>query len=61
MKNPNTFNLGFEAWNETSDEQERILQKARSDFDFVLIVDHMEESLLLLKDELCWDMQGRNL
>ena len=58
MKNPITFDLGFEVWNETSDEQERILQKARSDFDFVLIVDHMEESLVLLKDELCLDMQG---
>ena len=57
VKNPVAFDMGFRAW---SDEKSTIitnLERVKKDFDLVMISDYMAESLILLKDLLCWDLK----
>ena len=56
MKNPNAFDLGFDQWSEYPAEIKKIVAKVQNDFHLVMISEYMMESLLLLKDELCWDL-----
>ena len=56
MKNPNAFDLGFDQWNEYPSEIKKIVTTVQNDFNLVMISEYMMESLLLLKDELCWDL-----
>ncbi|KAI5624445.1 galactosylceramide sulfotransferase, partial [Silurus asotus] len=57
LKNLNFFDLGFDNTLETKDP---IVDSAIRDigerFQLVLIAEHFEESLILLKDALCWQM-----
>lgn len=57
VKNPVAFDMGFKAWN---DEESAIIpniERAKKYFDLVMISDYMAESLILLKDLLCWDLK----
>ena len=52
-KNINFFDLGFS--NELTDESEinAAIDEIIKQFDFIMISDYMDESLILLKEELC--------
>ena len=52
-KNINFFDLGYS--NELTDESEvnSAIDEIVEQFDFIMISDYMEESLILLKEELC--------
>ena len=57
VKNPVAFDMGFRSW---CDEESAIItniERAKKDFDLVMISDYMAESLVLLKDLLCWDLK----
>ena len=56
-KNPNAFDLGFNVWNETPKYIEDVLHSIKQDFHLVMIMEYMEESLVLLKNELNWDLE----
>ncbi|XP_012555650.1 galactose-3-O-sulfotransferase 4 isoform X2 [Hydra vulgaris] len=56
-KNPNAFDLGFDPWNDTTEYIETVLKSIEKDFNLVMITEYMEESLVLLKNELCWDLK----
>ncbi|XP_002738877.1 galactosylceramide sulfotransferase-like [Saccoglossus kowalevskii] len=56
-KNPMLFDLGMEI--SAFDKKERVLEKIRelnSTFDFVMIAEQMDQSLILLRHLLCWDL-----
>ena len=57
MKNPNAFDLGHRTWVEDEDSVSEIVGAVKKDIDLVMISDRMLESLVLLKDELCWDLE----
>jgi len=57
LKNPSTFDLGHEQWWEYRDNITYILNSMEKDFNFVMISDYMLESLVALKDELCWELE----
>ena len=57
VKNPVAFDMGFRSW---CDEESAIItnmERAKKDFDLVMISDYMTESLVLLKGLLCWDLK----
>ncbi|XP_047143592.1 galactose-3-O-sulfotransferase 3 isoform X1 [Hydra vulgaris] len=56
-KNPNAFDLGFDVWEETPEYIESVLKSISRDFDLVMITEYMEESLVLLKNELNWNLE----
>ena len=56
-KNPNAFDLGFDVWNESTEYIESVLDSLKQDFDLVMIMEYMEESLVLLKNELSWELE----
>ena len=56
MKNPNAFDLGFNQWSEYPEDIKKIVATMQEDFNLVMISEYMMESLVLLKDELCWDL-----
>ncbi|XP_065671178.1 galactose-3-O-sulfotransferase 3 isoform X4 [Hydra vulgaris] len=56
-KNPNAFDMGFDPWNETNEYINRILKTIENDFNLIMITEYMEESLILLKNELCWNIK----
>ena len=57
VKNPNAFDLGYRTWVEDDVSVSEILGTVKRDMSLVMISDHMLESLVLLKDELCWDLE----
>ncbi|XP_065659230.1 galactose-3-O-sulfotransferase 3 isoform X2 [Hydra vulgaris] len=57
VKNPNAFDLGFDVWNETDEYIKSVLTSITRDFDLVMIMEYMEESLILLKNELNWKLE----
>jgi len=56
VKNPNVFDFGHVIWNETRPAREAVMDTV-SNFNLVMVMDYMAESLLLLKDELCWSLE----
>ncbi|XP_012555413.2 galactose-3-O-sulfotransferase 4 isoform X1 [Hydra vulgaris] len=56
-KNPNAFDMGFDPWNETTEYIKTVLKSIEKDFSLVMITEYMEESLVLLKNELCWNLK----
>lgn len=56
-KNPNAFDLGFRTWSQDHASVMKIIDTVQKDFQLVMISDYMLESLVLLKDELCWDLK----
>ena len=56
-KNPNAFDMGFDPWNETKHYIKTVLKTIERDFSLVMITEYMLESLVLLKNELCWDLK----
>ena len=56
-KNPNAFDLGFDVWNETSEHIASMIDSLKRDFNLVMIMEHMEESLVLLKNEMRWNLE----
>ncbi|XP_066922081.1 uncharacterized protein [Clytia hemisphaerica] len=57
VKNPNAFDLGFPTWLEDEEKVDAILDTVEKDYNLVMISDYMIESLVLLKDELCWNLE----
>ncbi|XP_075125691.1 galactose-3-O-sulfotransferase 2-like [Leptodactylus fuscus] len=56
-KNLMTFDLGFNHNGPESEEQFKLLcQSVDAMFDLVLIAEYFDESLVLLKDALCWTL-----
>ena len=55
LKNPQSFDLGFDNTGDTDSNgtQEKIKTVERN-FDLVLIMEHFEESITLLKRRMCW-------
>ncbi|XP_071950301.1 galactosylceramide sulfotransferase-like [Antedon mediterranea] len=57
MKNPNLYDLGLtEYQQEDRDVVEKFIAKIAKEFDLVLIQEYFNESLLLLKKLMCWEM-----
>lgn len=56
-KNPNAFDLGFDVWNETPEYIQYVLNSITQDFSLVMIMEYMEESLVLLKNEMNWELE----
>ena len=56
-KNPNAFDFGFDVWNETPEYIENVINSINRDIHLVMIMEHMEESLVLLKNELNWNLE----
>ena len=56
-KNPITFDMGKDTWNQRNFAINAILMEVRKEFDLVMISDYMSESLVLLKKLLCWDIK----
>ncbi len=57
FKNLQFFDLGFENNLESDDVRvQETIEYIENRFELVLISDHFEESLILLKDALCWQM-----
>ncbi|XP_066922080.1 galactosylceramide sulfotransferase-like [Clytia hemisphaerica] len=57
LKNPSTFDLGFDQWSEYPANVSHVIKTMDQDFSLVMISEYMLESMVLLKDELCWDLQ----
>ena len=56
VKNPVAYDMGKRTWMESDDTVKAILDTVKKEFDLVMISDYMSESLILLKDLLCWDL-----
>ena len=56
-KNPNAFDMGFDVWNESSEYIGSVIRWIEQDFNLVMITEYMEESLVLLKNELNWNLE----
>ena len=56
-KNPNAFDLGHNPWLENSLKVSQVIDTVQNEFNLVMISEYMLESLVLLKDELCWDLE----
>ncbi|XP_065655571.1 galactose-3-O-sulfotransferase 3-like isoform X2 [Hydra vulgaris] len=56
-KNPNSFDMGFDVWNDSSEYIDIVIRRIERDFNLVMITEYMEESLVLLKNELMWDLK----
>ncbi|XP_027517543.1 galactose-3-O-sulfotransferase 2-like isoform X1 [Corapipo altera] len=58
-KNLMTFDFGFNPNAEVSAERVQLMVKAiEASFDFVLISEYFDESMVLLKEMLCWDLDS---
>ncbi|CAH1791179.1 unnamed protein product [Owenia fusiformis] len=58
VKNFQSFHYKLAASaNPKATEVERFVKTIDRQFDFVIVADHLKESLLLLKDFLCWSME----
>ena len=57
VRNPNAFDLGHTTWVKDEGTVSEIIGAVNKDFDLAMVTDHMLESLVLLKDELCWDLE----
>ncbi|XP_071950152.1 galactosylceramide sulfotransferase-like [Antedon mediterranea] len=57
MKNPNLYDLGLkESQQEDRGVVEKFIAKIAKEFDLVLIQEYFNESLLLLKKLMCWEI-----
>nr|XP_047140929.1 galactose-3-O-sulfotransferase 3-like [Hydra vulgaris] len=56
-KNPNSFDLGFDVWNESSEYIQSVIKSIKQDFHLVMIMEYMKESFVLLKIELFWNLE----
>ena len=56
-KNPIAYDMGFRTWRDDDSTIITNLEKAKQNFDLVMVSDYMAESLVLLKDLLCWDLK----
>ncbi|XP_065660407.1 galactose-3-O-sulfotransferase 3 isoform X5 [Hydra vulgaris] len=56
-KNPNAFDLGFDIWNETSEYINKVLYSISQNIHLVMIMEYKEESLVMLKNELNWELE----
>ena len=57
LKNPQSFDLGFDnTENVDSATIKSFIKTVESNFDLVLIMEHFEESMTLLKRRMCWDI-----
>uniref|UniRef100_H2Z1W9 Galactosylceramide sulfotransferase n=1 Tax=Ciona savignyi TaxID=51511 RepID=H2Z1W9_CIOSA len=54
-KNMAFYDLGFQNERESEEYLKSAVEKMERDFDLVMITDHFLESLILLKDLMCWD------
>ncbi|CAH1250220.1 GAL3ST3 [Branchiostoma lanceolatum] len=57
-RNPMTFDMGWPA--ERADEEEearKYISKLDADFTLVMILDHLDESVVLLRRLMCWELQ----
>lgn len=57
VRNPNAFDMGYSIWNDDPSNISMVLESVKRDFDVVMILEKMDESLVLLKNELCWDFE----
>ncbi|TRY87557.1 hypothetical protein DNTS_025175 [Danionella cerebrum] len=58
LKNLQFFDLGFENTMEADDPRvKQAIRFIEERFDLILISDYFEESLILLKDALCWEIE----
>ena len=55
-RNPNFYDLGEKNINEDKTVYDTIVNRIMDRFDLIMITDYFDESLILLKDELCLDM-----
>ncbi|NXO30995.1 G3ST2 sulfotransferase, partial [Cisticola juncidis] len=54
-----TFDFGFNPDGDASPERVQLMLKAiEASFDFVLISEYFDESMVLLKEMLCWDLDS---
>ncbi|XP_047143807.1 galactose-3-O-sulfotransferase 2 isoform X2 [Hydra vulgaris] len=56
-KNPNAFDLGFDIWNETPEYINKVLHSISQNIHLVMIMEYMEESLVMLKNEFSWELE----
>ena len=57
LKNPQSFDLGFDnTENVDSATVKSFIKIVEINFDLVLIMEHFEESMTLLKRRMCWDI-----
>lgn len=58
LKNLQMFDFGYDNTLESNDLRvTRAIQEVSERFQLVLLAEHFEESLILLKDALCWEME----
>ena len=57
IKNQNAFDLGFDPWNQDAANIAKVIDTVEKEFQLVMVSDYMLESLVLLKDELCWNLE----
>ncbi|NXP24567.1 G3ST2 sulfotransferase, partial [Scytalopus superciliaris] len=58
-RNLMTFDFGFNPNGEVSAERVQLMLKAiEASFDFLLISEYFDESMVLLKEMLCWDLDS---
>uniref|UniRef100_A0A8C9N0M0 Galactose-3-O-sulfotransferase 2 n=1 Tax=Serinus canaria TaxID=9135 RepID=A0A8C9N0M0_SERCA len=58
-RNLMTFDFGFNPDGDVSPERVQLMLKAiESSFDFLLISEYFDESMVLLKEMLCWDLDS---
>ncbi|XP_068880898.1 galactose-3-O-sulfotransferase 2-like [Aphelocoma coerulescens] len=58
-RNLMTFDFGFNPDGEVSPERVQLMLKAiEASFDFLLISEYFDESMVLLKEMLCWDLDS---
>ncbi|XP_071422307.1 galactose-3-O-sulfotransferase 2-like [Pithys albifrons albifrons] len=58
-RNLMTFDFGFNPNGEVSTERVQLMLKAiEASFDFLLISEYFDESMVLLKEMLCWDLDS---
>jgi hypothetical protein len=55
-RNPNFFDLGQNSKTENERVYDRVVNQIMDRFDLIMITDYFDESLILLKEELCLDM-----
>eukprot|EP00040_Diaphanoeca_grandis_P036711 m.235536 g.235536 ORF g.235536 m.235536 type:complete len:1514 (+) comp33665_c0_seq2:298-4839(+) len=54
----NSFSYDFGLGNApTQTDIDEMIDNLKNEFDLVLITEHMDESLLMMRDELCWDLE----
>ena len=54
-RNHMMFDLGYSAELEVDSEIEAVISEVQSEYDLVMLVEYMAESVLLLKEVMCWE------